>query len=159
MSSDFIREDSFLNIALKLCYNLAPSSPSFRGLSFFFPFSSILYYLPFISTVYVQIQIGSTDNCPINPSLRSFEVVVKAEKHGSVSCRAFNAIVAASSQIFQCLPLSYSFLILIIFHGMVRSVTLNDRPYPLSSVLTSRRGVLPQATFGVALIGFYFFTC
>ena len=70
-------------------------------------------------------------------------MVVKAEKHGSVSCRAFNAIVATFSQIFPCLPLSCSFFILIIFRGMVRSVALNCSPFPMSSALPGQGGVLP----------------
>ena len=153
-SLDFIRGDSFLNIALKLCYKSGTQLPLPQGflgpprIPFFFPFSSILYYLSFIYTVHVQIQIGSANTCPINPSLKPSGVVVKA----------FNVILATSSQIFPCLPLSCSFLILILFHGTVRSVALNGRPYPLSSALPSRGGVLPWTTLGVALIRYHFFT-
>ena len=146
-----------MNIALKLCYKSGTQVPP-PGSLFFFLFSSILYYLPSISTVHVQIQIDSANTCPISPSLKSLGVVVKAKKHGSVSCRTFNVIVAAFSQIFPCLPLFCSFLILIIFHGMDWSVALNSGPYPLSSALPSQGGVLPRTTPRVALIGFHFFT-
>ena len=44
-----------------------------------------------------------------------------------------------------CLPLSCSFLILVLFHGMVRSVTLIGETYPLSSALLSR-GSIPLRT-------------
>ena len=71
-------------------------------------------------------------------------MVVKAKKYGLISCRAFKVTIAAFSQIFSCLPLSCSFLILILFHGMVRSVALNGRPFPLFSTLPSRGGVLPR---------------
>ena len=146
-----------MNIALKLCYKSGTQVPP-PGSLFFFLFSSILYYLPSISTVHVQIQIDSANTCPISPSLKSLGVVVKAKKHGSVSCRTFNVIVAAFSQIFPCLPLFCSFLILIIFHGMVRNVALNGRPCPLSSALPSRGGVIPRTTPELVLTGFHFFT-
>ena len=92
------------------------------------------------------------------PLPKVFGSSCKAEKHDLVGCRAFNAMVETFSQIFPDFPLSCSFLILIIFHGMVRNVALNGRPYPLSSVLPSRGGVLPWTTPGVALIKFHFFT-
>ena len=118
---------------------MAPRLPAL-----FFPFLLYLYCLPLISTIHVQIQINSADTCPINPSLKFLGVVVKAKKYSSVSCRAFNVIVVAFSQIFPCLPLSCSLLIPIIFHGMVRSVALNGRPFPLSSAWPGRGGVLPR---------------
>ena len=90
---------------------------------FVFALSPILYYLPSISTVHVQIQIYGADTCPISPSPKSFGVVVKAGKQGLVSCRILNALAADFSQIFSCLSLSFSFLILILFHGVVRCVT------------------------------------
>ena len=131
-------------LILKYCSQYFVTSLVSRfGPGFSFPFSSILYYLPLISTVHMQIQIDSTDTCPISLSPKSLGVIVKVKKHGSVSCRALNAIVAPFSQIFPCLPLSFSFLILIIFHGMIWSVTLNGRPSPLSSALVGRGGVLP----------------
>ena len=53
--------------------------------------------------------------------------------------------------------MSYSFLILILFHGMVRCVALNGRSYPPSSALPNREGVLPRIIPGVILVGFSFF--
>ena len=85
--------------------------------------SSILYYFLPISTVHMQIQIYGADTCPISPSPKSLGVVVKARKQGSVSCRTLNALTAAFSQIFSCLSLSFSFLILILFRGVVRCIT------------------------------------
>ena len=85
--------------------------------------SSILYYLSLISTVHVQIQIYGVDTCPISPSPKSLGVVVKAGKQGSVSCRTLNVLATVFSQIFSCLSLSFSFLILILFRGVVRCVT------------------------------------
>ena len=120
-------------------------SSSIVPLPYYQSFPPILCYLLLISTVHVQIQIDSADTCPTSPSLKSLGVVVNAEKQGSVNCIALNAIVTAFSQIFPCLPLSFSFLILILFHGMVRSVTLNGRPPPLSLALLSQGGVLPWA--------------
>ena len=125
-SSDFIRGDSFF-------IYLPPSYQSFPP---------ILYYLLPISIIHVQIQIDSDDTCPISPFPKSLGVVVKVEKQGSVSYRAFNVIVAAFPQIFSGLPLSFSFLILILFHGMTRSITLNDRLSLLSLALPGRGGVL-----------------
>ena len=55
-------------------------------------------------------------------------------------------MVAAFSKIFPDLPLSCSFLILILFHGMVRCVALNGKSYPPSSALPSQEGVLPRTT-------------
>ena len=77
------------------------------------PVPSILYYFPPISTVHIQIQIYGADTCPISPS-PNFGVVVKARKQGSINCRTLNALAATFSQIFPCLSLSFSFLILIL---------------------------------------------
>ena len=71
-------------------------------------------------------------------------MVVKVEEYDSASCRAFNAIVVAFSWIFPYLPLSYSFLVLILYPRMARSITLNGRPFLLSSALPGLERVLPQ---------------
>ena len=84
-----------------------------------FALFSILYYFPSIPTAHVQIQIYGADTCPISPSPKSLRVVLKAGKQGSVSCKTLNALAAAFSQIFPYLSLSFSFLILILFHGVV----------------------------------------
>ena len=122
-------------LILRYCSpNFVPSLAS----PFLFLFSSILQSLPFISTVHVQIQIDSVDTCPINPSLKSSGVVVRLKSMVQEVYRAFNAMIVAFSQIFSGIPLSCSFLILILFHGMVRCVALSGRSYPPSSVLPSR---------------------
>ena len=107
------------------------------------PFISLyLYYFLLFPTVHVQIQVDSDDVCPISPFPKSLGVVVKIEKQGSVSYKALNVIVTAFPQIFLGLPLSFLFLIFILFHGTVWSVILNDRPSLLSSALPGRGGVL-----------------
>ena len=50
--------------------------------------------------------------------------------------------MAAFPQIFSFFPLSFSVLILFLFHRMIRSATLSGRPFPLSSTMSGRRGVL-----------------
>ena len=114
---------------------------------FVFALSPILYCLPSISTAHVQIQIYGADTCPISPSPKSLGVIVKAEKQGSVSCRTLNAIVAAFSQIFPCLSLFFSFLILILFCGVVRCVTLKQQivPFVFGLAWTRRSSSLGQA--------------
>ena len=118
-SSDFIqRRRLILNMLLFLfCYQ------SGFPPTLVFTLSSILYYLPPISTVHVQIQIYGTDTCPISPSPKALGVVVKVGKQGSVSCRTLNVLAAAFSQIFPCLSLSFSFLMLILFRGVAKCIT------------------------------------
>ena len=78
-------------------------------------------------------------------------MVVKAKKHGSVRYRVLNAIMAIFPLMFPFFSLSFPILVLIIFHGMTRSVTLSGRPFPLSSAIPDRGGVLPMAEEGFFL--------
>ena len=117
--------------------------------------SSVLYSLPLIFTVHVQIQIDSVDTCPISPSPKSSGVVVRLKSMVQLGYKAFNMLVAAFSQIFPSLPLSYSFLILILFHGMVWYVALNGGSYPPFLALPSREGVLPRTTPRTIPIGYH----
>ena len=54
--------------------------------------------------------------------------------------------------------MSCSFLTLVLFHGMVRSIILNGRPYLFSSALPSRGGVLSRTAPRMIPIGFHSFT-
>ena len=120
-------------------------------------FSFVLYSIPFISTIHVQIQIDNVDTCPINFSLKSSRVVVRLKNTIQLVYKAFNATVAAFSQIFPDPPLSSSFLSLILFHVMVQCVALNSKSFPPFSALPSQEGVLPWTTPRVILIGFHSF--
>ena len=107
--------------------------------------------LPFILVFFLPIQIHSADTCPISPSPKLLRVVVKAEKHGSVRYKAPNAIMAAFPWIFLFFPLSFSVLVLFLFHGMTQTATLSDRLFPLSSTTLGRGGVLPMVEEGFSL--------
>ena len=122
-----------------------------------FLFSSILYSLPFISTVHVQIQIDSIDTCPISLSLKSSGVVVRLKNMVQLVAEHLMRLQQLSLRYFQVWPLFCSFLILILFHGMICCVALNGKPYPPSLALLVREWVLPRNQPGVILIGFHFF--
>ena len=119
--------------------------------------SSVLYSLPLIFTVHVQIQIDSVDTCPISPSLKFSGVVVRLKSTVQLVAEHLMRRQQLSPRYFQAWPLSCSFLILILFHGMVWCVALNGKPYPPSLVLLVREQVLPWTTPEVILIGFHFF--
>ena len=121
-------------------------------LSLYYQSGPLFYtiFLP-ISTVHVQIQIYGADTCPISSSPKSLGVVVKAEKQGSVSWRTLNELAVVFSQIFPCLSLSFS-LILIPFHGVFRCVTFRwlTVPFVLDLAYSRRSSSLdwsPGPTF------------
>ena len=77
-------------------------------------------------------------------------MVVKAEKHGYVRYKALNAIMAVFPLNIYILSVvlfnfnSFSVLVPFLFHGVTWSATLSDRPFPLSSAIPDRGGILPM---------------
>ena len=158
-----VRGDQFLyidsQVRLQVQFLIVTVFPSqFLDPSLSLPSSYFILSLPFhICLPRVDQSVG-VDPCHISTFLKSLESSCKVERKPlfryyfltntarELATEHLMWWQQLSLEIFHGFPLSYSFIIFILIHGMIQNITLKGRPHPLTSALLNRGGIPPRTT-------------